>query len=292
MPSRLEALVGSRPILTDGAWGTELQQRGLAFGECPDAWNLSRPEAVEEVARAYVDAGSRIILTNTFRANRIALDSAGLGSALADINRAGVAISKKAAGGRARVFASIGPTGKTMLTGEVNSDQVRTAFAEQARALAEAGADALLIETMSDLEEARLALAAALDTGLPAIVSFTFDSGRNKDRTMMGITPEEAAQVMQQEGAGAIGANCGRGIEDFLPVCRRLRNPRDLPIWIKPNAGLPQLSDGRTTYATTPEEFAAFVPALIEAGATFVGGCCGTSPAFIRSVAGVLAQCV
>jgi methionine synthase I (cobalamin-dependent) len=292
MPSQLEELAGSGPILTDGAWGTELHQRGLAFGECPDAWNLSRPEAVEEVARAYVDAGSRIILTNTFRANRIALDGAGLGGTLEEINRAGVAISRRAAGGRARVFASIGPIGKTMLTGEVTAEQVRAAFGEQARALAEAGADALLIETMSDLEEARLALAAALDTGLPAIVSFTFDTGRNRDRTMMGLTPEQAAQAMQQEGAAAIGANCGRGIEDFASVCRRLRGACGLPVWIKPNAGLPQLREGRAAYTTTPEEFAAFVPALIEAGATFAGGCCGVSPAFIRAVAGVLPQCV
>ena len=287
----LDRMAAAGLLLADGAWGTELHKRGLPLGECPDAWNLSHPEAVAEVARAYVDAGSRIILTNTFRANRIALEAAGLAASLEEINRTGVSISKAAAAGRALVFASIGPTGVIVLPDEADREPVRSAFAGQARALAEGGADALLIETMTGLEEARLALAAALETGLPVIVSFVFDTGRARDRTMMGVTPEQAARAMEQEGAAAVGANCGRGIEDFLGICRRLRAACGLPVWIKPNAGLPHLAGGEAVYSTTPEQFASSIPALADAGAGFIGGCCGTSPAFIRAAAAVLTPC-
>lgn len=269
------------PLLTDGAWGTELQQRGLAPGECPDLWNLRHPDRVEAVAAAYCDAGSRIILTNTFRANAVSLPEADIRA----INRAGVELSRRAANGRARVVAAMGPSGKMLLTGDIDEDSLEEAFAGQAQALAEAGADALLIETLSDLQEARIALRAALATRLPVIVSFVFDSGRNKDRTLTGATPEQVAGAMAAAGAHAVGANCGHGIEGFAAICRRLRAACDLPLWIKPNAGLPVIQDGQVTYRTTPEQFAAGVPALLEAGASFIGGCCGTSPAFIRAMA-------
>lgn len=269
------------PLLTDGAWGTELQKRGLAPGECPDLWNLRHPDRVEAVAGAYCDAGSRIILTNTFRANAVSLPEADIRA----INRAGVEISRRAASGRARVVASIGPSGKMLLSDEISADALAEAFAAQAQALAEAGADALLVETMSDVAEARIAVRAALSTELPVIVSFVFDSGRNKDRTMMGATPEQVAEAMAAEGADAVGANCGAGIEGFVPICRRLRAACDLPVWIKPNAGLPVMEGGQITYRTMPEQFAAHVPALIAADASFIGGCCGTSPAFIRALA-------
>lgn len=288
MNQTIQELIAGGPVLVDGAWGTELQARGLEPGACPDAWNLTRPEAVAEVARAYVEAGSRVILTNTFRANRIALAPEGLATSVAEINRAGARISKSAAGGSALVFASIGPSGKLLLSGEVTEEDLAAAFTEQARALAEGGADALLVETMADLEEARIAVAAARSTGLPVVASMVFDCGKNKDRTMTGVTPEQAAAGLGAAGADVIGANCGNGIAGYVPVCRRLRGATNLPIWIKANAGMPELIDGRAAYRTTPQEFASHVAALIEAGATFIGGCCGTGPAFIRAIGGAL----
>jgi 5-methyltetrahydrofolate--homocysteine methyltransferase len=281
----IQQLAAAAPVVTDGAWGTQLQARGLPAGECPDGWNLTHPERVEEVARAYVDAGSRVILTNTFRANRLTLAGYGLADKVAEINRAGAAISRRAAAGCVHVFASIGPTGKLLTTGETTEEELLAAFTEQAQALAEGGAEALLVETMSDLAEAKLALRAARQTGLPVVVSMIFGSGKNKDRTMMGATPEQVAQELTEAGADAIGANCGSGIAAYVPICRRLRAATARPIWIKPNAGLPELLDGRTVYRITPEEFASHLPALIEAGATFIGGCCGTGPEFIRKIA-------
>ena len=279
----LEKWLQSGPVLTDGAWGTQLQSRGLAPGEIPDSWNLARPDAVAEVARSYSEAGSRILLTNTFRSNRIALSACGLQKDLKAINQAGVRISREASAGRAAVFASMGPSGKMLMTGEISEQQMEAAFAEQAQILAEAGADALVIETLSDLTEAKLALRAARRTGLPVLVSFAFDSGKNKDRTMTGVTPEQAAREMSDEGAAAVGANCGLGMEAFVPICRRFKAAAGLPVWIKANAGLPEMTDGKTIYRTTPEEFAACVPDLARAGADFIGGCCGTGPAFIAA---------
>ena len=278
------------PLITDGAWGTELQKQGLAPGESPDLWNLSHPDRVEAVARAYVEAGSRIILSNTFRANPISLPGADIGS----VNRAGVAISRRAAaaGKDTKVAASMGPTGKMLMAGEVTPAQVEQAYTLQSLALAEGGADALLLETFSDLDEASLALKAAKTTGLPVIVSFVFDSGRNRDRTMMGITPEQAARRMEAEGAAAIGANCGVGPDIAAPVSVRLRDACELPIWIKPNAGLPEIVDGKATYTLSAADFAAHLPALLDSGACFVGGCCGTSPDFIRALAAERKQCV
>jgi methionine synthase I (cobalamin-dependent) len=137
---------------------------------------------------------------------------------------------------------------------------------------------------MTDLAEAKLAVAAARDVGLPIVASMVFDSGKDKDRTMTGVTPEQAAQELTAQGADVIGANCGLGIAGYVPICRRLRASTDRPIWIKPNAGLPEMVEGRVVYKTTPQEFAAFVPALLEAGASFVGGCCGTGPEFVRAM--------
>jgi len=280
----IEKLIAAGPVVTDGAWGTQLQARGLAIGDFPDAWNLTHPGRVAEVARAYVNAGSQVILTNTFGANRIRLAEHALADRVVEINRRGVEISREAADGKAAVFASIGPSGKLLLSGEVNAETILAAFVEQARALVEGGADAIVVETMSDLEEAKLAVAAARTTGLPVAACMVFDSGKNLDRTMMGTTPEQAAQALTAAGADVIGVNCGWGIGGFLPICQRLRAATDRPIWMKPNAGLPQLVDGRAVYVGTPEDFAGQVPALIEAGANFIGGCCGTSPEFISAV--------
>jgi len=270
-------------IISDGAWGTQLQARGLAPGTNPDTWNVTQPEKVEEVARAYADAGSRVILTNTFRANAIAMPELSA-SDLNAINRAGVALSKKGAAGRALVFASIGPIGKILMSGEVTAEQVSAAFEAQAKSLAAAGADALLIETMSDIEEARLAVQAAKQTGLPVLASFAFDSGKNKDRTMMGATPEAVAKAMVEAGADAVGANCGVGVETSASICERLHAACNLPIWMKPNAGLPKMEGTAIRYETSAAYFASHFLALRDAGASFVGSCCGSTPDFIRAL--------
>jgi len=290
MSSLIAQILTDGPVVTDGAWGTQLQARGLGLGEFPDLWNISHADQVAEVARAYVEAGSQIILTNTFGANRVRLGEQGAANSVADINARGVEISRRAAGNRARVFASIGPGGKLLMTGEVTADELRAGFAEQAQAQAKAGADALVVETMSDLEEAKLALSAARETGLPVVVCMVFDSGKEKDRTMMGNTPEQVAQALAEAGADVVGANCGQGIAGFIPICRRLRAVTDRPLWMKPNAGLPTMVEGRAVYSTAPEEFAGQVPELLRAGASFVGGCCGTRPEFIAAIRRQLVQ--
>jgi methionine synthase I (cobalamin-dependent) len=280
--SRMREWLADGLLITDGAWGTELQARGLPAGAIPDTWNLTHPERVESVARAYVESGSQVILTNTFRANAIAMHGV-VEADLDAINRAGVALSRQAAG-QALVFASIGPTGKMLVSGEIASDQISAAFAAQAQSLAAAGADALLVETMSDIQEARLAVEAARSTGLPVLASFAFDSGKNKDRTMMGATPEAVAAAMVEAGAHAVGANCGVGVEQAVPVCRRLHTACDLPVWIKPNAGLPTMEGTAIRYGTSAEFFASYYAALRDAGASFLGGCCGSTPEFIRAL--------
>jgi 5-methyltetrahydrofolate--homocysteine methyltransferase len=284
MHALIQQLIATGPVVTDGAWGTELQARGLAIGAFAEAWNLSHPDRVLEVARAYVEAGSQIVLTNTFSANRLRLAEDGLADRGAEINREGVKISRKAAAGRAHVFASIGPTGKLLMDGSIAPEVIKNVFDEQARALAEAGAEGLVIETMSDLTEAELAVKAACATGLPVVACMVFDSGKDKDRTMMGATPEHTARALAAAGADVIGANCGQGIAGFLPICRRLRAATDRPIWLKANAGLPTLVDGRATYSAKPEEFADYAAELVKLGANFIGGCCGTGPDFIRAL--------
>lgn len=282
--ARVAPATGGDFVLTDGAWGTQLQQRGLGPGEFPDLWNLTHPVRVSDVARAYVDAGSQVVLTNTFGANRIRLAEVGAGLDVAAINRAGVGLSKRAAAGRALVFASIGPSGKLLLTGDVSPEALERAFAEQAQALAEGGADALVVETMSDLDEACIAVAAARATGLPVVASMVFDAGPALDHTMMGASPEDVARTLTDAGADVVGANCGQGIAGFVDICRRLHAATSRPIWIKANAGLPEMVDGKAVYRTTADEFARHVPALLACGASYIGGCCGTSPAFVSAL--------
>ena len=280
----IKSLIESGPVVTDGSWGTQMQKRGLNRGECPDSWNLKQPERVLEVAKQYVTAGSRIILTNTFGGSRLALKKYNLDHQTVDINMAGVEISKKAAGNRAYVFASIGPTGLMLVTRETTEAELQSVFEEQAAAQARAGADGIIVETMIDVTEARIAATAAKQTGLPVIVSMVYDSGENKDRTMMGNSPEEVVGEMTGVGVDGIGANCGQGIEAFLPICARLRQATDLPLWMKPNAGLPELIDDKAVFRTTAQEFVQYIPEMIQAGAGFIGGCCGTDQVFVKAI--------
>jgi methionine synthase I (cobalamin-dependent) len=275
-------LAAEGPVLTDGAWGTQLLARGLAAGESADRWNLVHPDRVESVARAYVDAGSRVILTNTFQANRLALRGA---DDVAAINRVGAEISRRAAGAQVKVFGSIGPTNTMLVAGDIDRGELRDVFAEQAAALAEGGADAIVIETMSDLAEAIVAVEAVRSVGLPVVVCMTFDSGKQRDRTMTGVRAGEAAIALADAGADAVGANCGSGVEMVAPICAAMVAAIDVPVWIKANAGAPELVGRAVVYRMTPEEYAGHVTEVVAAGASFVGGCCGTTPGHIAAIA-------
>lgn len=276
-----KALLKTQGVLvSDGAWGTQLAARGLPAGTVPETWNAENPRAVEAVARAYVEAGSNIILTNTFGGSRLKLAKAGLGDRTADLNRLGAEISCRAAGGRALVFASIGPTGEFMAPlGTLSRQAFIDAFAEQAAACVAGGADGLCVETMSALEEADAALAAARQAAdVPVVVSMTFSRGPKGFATMMGVRPEQAAVALDRAGADIVGSNCGNGIAGMIEVARLLRGATNRPVWIKPNAGMPQLVAGQTVFPETPQQMADQVAALIQAGANIVGGCCGTTP--------------
>ncbi len=284
----IASLMKENTVVTDGSWGTQLHKKGIKRGECSDFWNLSHPDWVEEVAREYVDAGSRIILTNTFQSNRISLGRFNLADKTVEINRIGVQISKKAAGDNAYVFASIGPCGKMLLTQETTEEELQRIFQEQANAIADAGADGIIVETMIDIVEAKIAATAAKQTGLPVIVSMVFDAGFNRDTTLMGVTPEHAVRELTKVGVDGVGANCGQGIKGYIPICKRLRETTDLAVWIKPNAGLPKVEDEKTIYYTTAGEFVKFVPELVQAGANFIGSCCGSDPEFVKEIKKIL----
>lgn len=288
MHTTIQNLLNNGPVIIDGAWGTELQKQGLKPGESPEALNLENPDIVEAVARSYVEAGSRIIITNTFGGTCYTLERHGLADKVKEVNRTGAEISKRAAGDKALVFASMGPTGKMLMMGDVTEDELFNAFQEQAEALAEGGADGLVIETMSDIEEAKIAVKAAKTTGLPVVASMVYDAGADNDRTMMGTTVEQATKELTAAGVDVIGSNCGQGIEGFVKLAVAMKANTDLPIWIKGNAGLPEIIDGETIYKTTPEVFCSFAQPLIDSGADFIGGCCGTSPAFIQALTTVI----
>ena len=286
MHPTLEKVLTDKPVIIDGAWGTQFQLLGLGSGESPDLWNLSHPERVLKVAKSYVGAGSQIILSNTFGLNRFTLQKAGVDAdQVFELNKAGAAISRQACEGTdCLVFASMGPSGEILMMGQVTEDDLYEAFKVQAEGMAAGGADGIVIETMSCPIEASAAVRAAKTTGLPVVASMTFDSGKNKDRTMMGATPEKAAKALLAAGADILGSNCGKGIEGFIPVCQRLHDASGLPVWIKANRGLPEIVDGVATYSQTPEQFASFAPALVAAGAGFLGGCCGTDPSVIAAL--------
>jgi len=260
---------------------------GGASTELKDLWNISEPDKVLQVARSYVDAGARIILTNTFSANAITLERHGAAGRSSEVTRAGAAISRQAAGDRALVFGSIGPTGKLVSLKQITAEEAEVAFAEQAKALAAGGADAIVIETMSDLAEAQAALRACIATcDLPVGVSFTFDSGKEKNRTMMGVTPAQAWKLARDGGASFVGANCGVGIDTYVKVASEFAACGDeLPIWIKGNAGRPEMdAEGVTHYRAGPDDFSRAVPELAAVGVRFIGGCCGSTPAHVRAI--------
>jgi methionine synthase I (cobalamin-dependent) len=271
--------------ITDAAYGTELAAQGLPAGRCPDAWNLENPQAVAAVAKSFVEAGSDIIQTNTFQSNRFVLDRAGLAGKGGTVAEVGAIISRKAAGDAVAVFGSIGPSGKIVMTGEVAPEELYQDFLVQARGLARGGVDAIVCESFSELDEIALAARAALAAGLRVVMSMTFDSGPDRTVTMMGVRPAQLAALAVELGASAVGANCGAGPESFVRVAALLKAACPLPVWVKPNAGLPEVRGGKTIFPMDGEAFAAYAPALLSAGAIFLGGCCGTTPAHIRALA-------
>lgn len=282
-----EALKNGRILIADGAWGTALQSRGLQGGESPELWNVDHPELVFEVASSYINAGSNIIETNTFGGNRYKLEHHGLGDRVSELNKAGVEISRKAAGEDNWVIASVGPTGKMVLMGDVTEEDFYNVFKEQVIALEEGGADAIVVETMSALDEAISAVKAAKEnTNLEIISTFTYEpTVQGEFRTMMGVSPAEAAVAAVNAGANIVGANCGKGYEGMKQIIEEIRTVLpEIPIIIQANAGLPELIDGESVFPATPKEMADQNPLWIKAGVNIIGGCCGTTDKHIRAM--------
>lgn len=276
-----------RVLVSDGAWGTFMQKLGLKPGECPELWNLERPEDIRFIAQSYIDAGADMVETNSFGANRIKLERFGLSDRAAEINREAARLSRAAAGGDKWVLGSMGPTGKMLIAEEVTEEELYEAYKEQAEALADGGADALCVETMSDIEEARTAVRAAKEnTGLEVICTFAFErTVRGEYRTMMGVSPAEAARAMAAAGADIIGANCGNGIAEMIKIVDELHAARpDIPILVHANAGLPERVGGEDFFPDSPSYMAGMLGELVRAGANIVGGCCGATPEHIRAM--------
>ncbi len=283
----LEKLQLKKHLVSDGAWGTLLHEKGLGSSECPESWNLKNPVAVYEVAKSYVDAGADLILTNSFGGSPHKLEPYGLSEKVVEINRAAAEISRRAAGSDVLVLGSMGPTGKMIMMGEVTEEEVMEGFSLQARGLVEGGVDGLLVETMADLQEASLAVQAARQaTDLEVACTFTFE--RNADgayRTMMGTGVTEAVESALQHGAEIIGANCGNGTAGMIDIVREIRQRfPDVPVLIHANAGLPEYRDGKTVFPESPMKMATQMKELAGNGANIIGGCCGTTPAHISEI--------
>lgn len=287
----LDTLGDKKVLVSDGAWGTFLHQKGLKVNECPESWNLSRAEDVYEIALSYVEAGSDLVLTNSFGGHPAKLAGYGLEEQCYELNRAAAEISVRAAGDRALVTGSLGPTGKMVMMGELDPDQVRQGFLEQSRALVDGGVDGIVVETMADPEEARLAIEAALAAGAADVAcTFTFSKTQTGEyRTLMGTGVPEYMEMALAAGASIIGANCGNGTAGMIEIVREIRIiNKEVPVLVHANAGLPVYEDGKTVFPEGPAEMAAQIQDLMDAGAHIIGGCCGTTPEHIRHMVRII----
>jgi 5-methyltetrahydrofolate--homocysteine methyltransferase len=286
----LSSLVASRVAVLDGAMGTELQRAGLGLGECGSAWNLDFPERLAAIHAAYIEAGCDAVITNSFGANKWVLGRYGLGDEVEAVNRAAARIAKGVARDAACVLGDIGPCGGLLPPlGAIDPGELLSEFTRQARALVGGGVDGIVVETMSALEELTIAIRAARAAGAPLVIaSMAFDRLPNGlIRTMMGVSPEKAAQAAVEAGADMIGANCGTSMttSDFARVVEAFRTVTGRPIAVQANAGTPELIDGRAVYSLSPEALGDGMAEVVAAGANLVGGCCGTTPAHIEALA-------
>ena len=282
-----EALKAGKVLVSDGAWGTFLHKKGLKPGECPELWCVDKPAEVMDVAKNYIDSGADMVETDSFGGSCFKLEHYGLAARAAEINEAAAKISRKAAGENHWVIASIGPTGKMLVTEEVTEEELYDAFKTQAVAFEKGGADAACIETMSDIGEACQAVKAVKEnTKLEVICTFTFEKTvQGEFRTMMGVDPVSAMNAVIEAGADIVGANCGNGIERMIEIVSQMRAVnKTIPILVHANAGLPKNVDGGVVFPETPEDMAALAPKLAAAGANIIGGCCGTTPAHIKAM--------
>jgi len=283
----IERLDEGQVLVSDGATGTNLQQEGLPVGAAAETWVLENPGAIQSLNRAFIEAGSDILLTCTFGGTKIRLSASNLEDQFEAVNRKAIEITRQAAqGGDVLVAGSIGPTGHMLAPlGTVSVEEAQENFRDQARLLIEGGVDLIVIETQFDINEALAAVSGvrAVDGAIPLVCSFSYDRGT---RTMMGVKPEDMASQLGKAEVDVLGINCGRSLDENLDALAQLQAVTEKPLWYKPNAGLPETDDeGNATYSVSPSEMGALVSAWMEAGARIVGGCCGTSPAHLAAIA-------
>jgi len=289
----LDELRQGKVLLSDGAWGTLLQSKGLNPGECPELWNITHRKDVSDIAEAYLNAGCDIIETNSFGASRLKLSQYGLGDRVNELNEAAASISREIAGTDKHVAGSVGPTGKMLLMGDVTGEELYENYKEQSIALEKGGADIIIIETMTDLDEASFAVKAAREnTNCTVIVTMTFSKDlKGEFFTMMGVSPFEMVNSMKAAGAHIVGSNCGNGIRDMISIVTAIRAvDKNIPVIIQANAGLPEYIDGKTVFRESPEMMASYIPDLLKEGANIIGGCCGTTPEHIREMGRALGR--
>ncbi|MEA3346458.1 MAG: homocysteine S-methyltransferase family protein [Candidatus Auribacterota bacterium] len=282
-----ERLEKGEKLICDGGMGTQLIGKGLQGGKCPELWNLEHPEKIAEIHKSYISSGADLITTNTFGGNLLKLKNFHLESKADEINQAGVNIARKSAEEKTFILGDIGPTGEFLKPlGTYSREEFYKIFHKQSESLAKAGADAIIIETMTDLGELTQAIKASKDTGLPIIASmaFTKDANRNNFHTMMGVDLKTFVNSAASTGADVISVNCGSGAEEILEIVKHLRKLTSFPLMAEPNAGLPRLIKGKTLYEQPPESFADTALKIFNAGANIVGGCCGTTPDHIRAL--------
>jgi len=291
MKSPLERIAAGEILLFDGAIGTMIMARGLEPGLPPESFNLSRPEVLKEVARLYIEAGAEFVTTNSFGASPIKLRHYSLDDQAEEINRAAVETARATAAGKGYVAASIGPTGAILKPfGNVDPEEVAAGFELQADAMAAAGADIFVVETMIDLAEAKLAVEATRKAAaqIPVMATMTFDPTPRGFFTVMGVTIEQAADELATAGADIVGSNCGNGIELMVEIAAEFKQHTSLPIAIQANAGLPILRDGEVIYPETPEFMADKSNELVALPVSIIGGCCGTTPEHVQAIRAVI----